>query len=166
MSAQYQGQDPRVLAQRAERDLNSQAAKQGHDASLMSQFGHSSTTLNRVEPSDSTLESGVDESVTRRFPGSTATTGSAASGAGDNREIPMEEGGDIGYTGRPTRARDFETEGAPMGKAQTTPQQTAPRSTNPAAQELPDAHTLHKIKMEEERKAFMSGQNPSWSIGY
>ena len=42
----------------------------------------------------------MDESVTRRFPGSTATTGSAASGAGDNREIPMEEGGDIGYTGR------------------------------------------------------------------
>lgn len=45
-------------------------------------------------------ESGVDTSVTSKFPGSTVTYGSAASGAGDNREIPVEEGGDIGKDGR------------------------------------------------------------------
>ena len=41
------------------------------------------------------LESGIDTSATNKFPGSTATYGSAASGAGDNREIPESEGGDI-----------------------------------------------------------------------
>ena len=41
------------------------------------------------------MESGIDESAVRKFPGSEVTVGSAASGAGDNREIPVEEGGDI-----------------------------------------------------------------------
>ena len=41
------------------------------------------------------MESGVDESVVNKFPGSEVKVGSAASGAGDNREIPLEEGGDI-----------------------------------------------------------------------
>ena len=45
-------------------------------------------------------ESGVDESVTSKFPGSTVQVGSAASGAGDNREIPIEEGGDLSASGR------------------------------------------------------------------
>lgn len=45
-------------------------------------------------------ESGVDESVTSKFPGSTVVTGSAASGAGDNRDIPVEEGGEINKLGR------------------------------------------------------------------
>lgn len=40
-------------------------------------------------------ESGVNENVTAKFPGSSVTVGSAASGAGDNREIPVEEGGSI-----------------------------------------------------------------------
>ena len=40
-------------------------------------------------------ESGIDKNVENKFPGSTATYGSAASGAGDNREIPLSEGGDI-----------------------------------------------------------------------
>ena len=40
-------------------------------------------------------ESGIDQGVTSKFPGSTATYGSAASGAGDNREIPESEGGEI-----------------------------------------------------------------------
>lgn len=35
-------------------------------------------------------ESGVNDDVTSRFPGSTVTYGSAASGQGDNREIPDE----------------------------------------------------------------------------
>ena len=47
--------------------------------------------------------------MTRKFPGSTAEYGSKVSGAGDNREIPVEEGGDIHKgTGRPTKARDFD----------------------------------------------------------
>ena len=46
-------------------------------------------------------ESGVNENVTQKFPGSTFTYGSAASGQGDNREIPDEEGGGINpQTGR------------------------------------------------------------------
>lgn len=40
-------------------------------------------------------ESGVDTNVTTKFPGSTVKVGSSASGAGDNREIPVDEGGDI-----------------------------------------------------------------------
>ena len=40
-------------------------------------------------------ESGVDESVTTKFPGSEVVYGSAASGQGDNRDIPEEEGGGI-----------------------------------------------------------------------
>lgn len=40
-------------------------------------------------------DSGVDTSVESKFPGSEVKVGSSASGAGDNREIPVEEGGDI-----------------------------------------------------------------------
>ena len=46
-------------------------------------------------PSPSANESGVDTNVTAKFPGSTVKVGSAASGAGDNREIPVDEGGDL-----------------------------------------------------------------------
>ena len=42
----------------------------------------------------------MDENIGSKFPGSTVVTGSAASGAGDNREIPVEEGGDINKLGR------------------------------------------------------------------
>lgn len=35
----------------------------------------------------------MDAGVTAKFPGSAVVVGSAASGAGDNREIPVEEGG-------------------------------------------------------------------------
>jgi len=41
------------------------------------------------------LESGVDEGVRSKFPGADVTYGSAASGAGNNREIPLSEGGDV-----------------------------------------------------------------------
>ncbi len=59
------------------------------------------------------LESGIDQSVTDKFPGSTAEYGSKVSGAGDNREIPFEEGGDIQKgTGKMTKAGDFD-QGAP-----------------------------------------------------
>ncbi|MCJ1227366.1 hypothetical protein MMC12_004021 [Toensbergia leucococca] len=105
MSAEYEGQDPLVIAQQAERDLNSHQAKHG------------------VKESLSTSESGVDESVTTKFPGSTIKVGSAASGAGDNREIPVDEGGDLiskpgEKVGHPTKARDFEGEGGPETKQQ------------------------------------------------
>lgn len=42
----------------------------------------------------------MDAGVTSKFPGSAVVVGSAASGAGDNREIPIEEGGDIDKAGR------------------------------------------------------------------
>ncbi|KAI4171847.1 MAG: hypothetical protein LQ343_003924 [Gyalolechia ehrenbergii] len=105
MSNPYEGQDPLVVAQQAERDLNSYAAKTGVNKSL------------------SESESGVDEGVTTKFPGSTVKTGSQASGAGDNREIPVDEGGDLiskpgekGGIGHPTKARDFEGPGGPETK--------------------------------------------------
>ncbi|MCJ1471481.1 hypothetical protein MMC13_000120 [Lambiella insularis] len=101
MSAEYAGQDPLEIAKQAERDLNSHEAKHGHGASA------------------SVNDSGVDENVTSKFPGSTVTVGSAASGAGDNREIPVEEGGDINKLGQPTKARDFEGEGGPETKQDT-----------------------------------------------
>ena len=41
------------------------------------------------------VESGINEDVVNKFPGSEVTVGSAASGAGDNRVIPVGEGGDI-----------------------------------------------------------------------
>ena len=66
-----------------------------------------------LTPSVPALESGIDQSVTKKFPGSTAEYGSKVSGAGDNREIPFEEGGDVQKgTGKMTKAGDFD-QGAP-----------------------------------------------------
>jgi len=96
----YDSKDPLAAAKQAERELNSHQAKQGSSKS------------------DSTNESGVDSSVESHFPGASVTYGSAASGAGDNREIPVEEGGDIGKNGQPTKARDFEGVGGPEDKAE------------------------------------------------
>ncbi|KAI4090154.1 MAG: hypothetical protein LQ348_003429 [Seirophora lacunosa] len=108
MSNPYEGQDPLVIAQQAERDLNSHQAKHGD-----------------YNKSSSAVESGVDEGVTSKFPQSTVKTGSQASGAGDNREIPVDEGGDLiskpgekGGSGHPTKARDFEGPGGPETKQQ------------------------------------------------
>ena len=42
----------------------------------------------------------MDDSVTSKFPGSVVKVGSAASGAGDNREIPLDEGGELHSSGR------------------------------------------------------------------
>ncbi|KIV82253.1 hypothetical protein PV11_04376 [Exophiala sideris] len=95
MSAEYKGQDLMDIAKQAERDLNDPTAKQG--------------TQSGKGGSDSTLESGIDQSVTNKFPGSTAEYGSHVSGAGNNRDIPPEEGGDIQKgTGRLTKAGDFD----------------------------------------------------------
>ncbi|KAF2634033.1 hypothetical protein P280DRAFT_474932 [Massarina eburnea CBS 473.64] len=110
MSADYQNTTPIALAQQAERDLNSQAAKQGHDVADTARSAHGA--------SDSTKESGVDESATQKFPGASVTYGSAATGAGDNREIPLSEGGDVNpKTGQLYKARDFEGVGGPEDKA-------------------------------------------------
>ena len=47
--------------------------------------------------------------MTQKFPGSTAEYGSHVSGVGDNRDIPVEEGGGIQKgTGRLTKAGDFD----------------------------------------------------------
>ena len=58
-------------------------------------------------------EGGVNENLTDKFPGSTVTVGSAASGQGGNREIPVEEGGSVDDRGRVSKANDFEGEGGP-----------------------------------------------------
>lgn len=52
------------------------------------------TTLGKANGSPA-VESGVNEAVNNKFPGSDVKYGSAASGAGGNREIPLDEGGDI-----------------------------------------------------------------------
>ncbi|MCJ1307714.1 hypothetical protein MMC25_001362 [Agyrium rufum] len=99
MSKEYEGQDPLVLAHQAERELNSNAAKSGN-----------------VSDSISGDDSGINEAAAQKYPGGSVITGSAASGAGDNREIPVEEGGSINKLGRATKARDFEGEGGPEEK--------------------------------------------------
>ncbi|KJX96728.1 unnamed protein product [Zymoseptoria tritici ST99CH_1A5] len=91
-------QDPLEIAKQAERDLNTQEAK-----------GNKKT-----QQSDTATESGIDASATTKFPGSTVTIGSAASGAGDNRDMP--EGGINPKTGQTAKARDFEGVGGPEDK--------------------------------------------------
>ncbi|KAK5999624.1 hypothetical protein QM012_005281 [Aureobasidium pullulans] len=109
MSSEYQGQDPLKLAQQAERDLNSHTAKHGHNADISSNHGHGA--------SDSTLESGVDESVRNKFPGADVTVG--GTGASDNVSIPLSEGGDINpSTGKLYKAGEFNGVGGPEDKAQ------------------------------------------------
>ena len=76
-------------------------------------------------------ESGIDQSVTNKFPGSTAEYGSHVSGAGDNRDIPVEEGGDIQKgTGRLTKAGDFD-----QGEAGEGPEHVAARRAQDAGGE-------------------------------
>ncbi|EUC44035.1 hypothetical protein COCMIDRAFT_99285 [Bipolaris oryzae ATCC 44560] len=90
MSEAYKNTSLNEIAHKAEQDVNSHAAKHGHV------YG------------DSTIESGIDSAtVETKFPGATATYGSAASGAGNNRDIPPEEGGDVRRGGEVTKARDF-----------------------------------------------------------
>lgn len=54
--------------------------------------------------------------MTNKFPGSTAEYGSQTSGAGNNRDIPPEEGGGFQKdTGRMTKAGDFDQGAAGEG---------------------------------------------------
>ncbi|KAH0360559.1 hypothetical protein KCU65_g9324, partial [Aureobasidium melanogenum] len=95
----YQEQDPLKLAQQAERDLNSHGAKHGQSNS------------------DSALESGVDESVTNKFPGAEVNVGST--GASSNQRLPLSEGNDIDpSTGKPYKAAAFDGPGGPEKKAE------------------------------------------------
>ncbi|KAF2729282.1 hypothetical protein EJ04DRAFT_568786 [Polyplosphaeria fusca] len=101
MSREYEDQDPLTLAKQAEKGMHSATNLKGHGKGA----------------SDSTLESGVDESVRNNFPGADVTCGSAASGAGDNGEIPLNEGGDVDpRTGKLYKAKDFEGVGGPEDK--------------------------------------------------
>ncbi|KAL9054153.1 MAG: hypothetical protein Q9162_004336 [Coniocarpon cinnabarinum] len=103
----YENTDPNTIAKQAEQDLNSYEAKQGHHGP-----GHAG-----VGASDTTADSGIDARAAARFPGGTVQYGSAASGAGNNRDIPPEEGGGINpETGRTTKAGDFEGIGGPEDK--------------------------------------------------
>jgi hypothetical protein len=104
MSADHKNTDLNQLAKDAERDLNSTAAKQGH-------AGSDSSTFHPLFPSfpptnlPQAIDSGIDESVTSKFPGSTVEYGTGGSA---NRTIPESEGGDINKaTGQPLKAGDF-----------------------------------------------------------
>ncbi|KAJ4984963.1 hypothetical protein SVAN01_09569 [Stagonosporopsis vannaccii] len=111
MSAEYKGQNPLDIAKQAEADLNSRANVHGTDPNT--------ANPNRgPQASDSAKESGIDESAVNKFPGATVTVGSGASGAGNNRDIPLSEGGDINpATGQLYKAGDFEKGvGAPEQK--------------------------------------------------
>ena len=94
MSKEYEGQDPMVLAKQAENDLNSHQAKHGY-SSGESGTDHSSYICLPSWLTCLANESGVDTNVENKFPGAQVKYGSAASGAGDNREIPVDEGGDL-----------------------------------------------------------------------
>ena len=92
MSKDYEGQDPIAIAKQAERDLNSHQAKHGVSTADSSKNPPTFTLPNyQANTSLPATESGVDTSVTNKFPGSTVKVGPAASG----REIPVDEGGDL-----------------------------------------------------------------------
>ncbi|RMZ67566.1 Kynurenine formamidase [Pyrenophora seminiperda CCB06] len=105
MAAEYKNTNVNELAKQAEQDLNSHSAKHGH------------------EVGDSTLESGIDTgNVEPHFAGASVKYGSSASGSGNNREIPPDEGGSLKpQNGQPTKAADFAHGGvgAPEARDQT-----------------------------------------------
>ena len=138
MSAEYKNTDVNEIAKKAEQDLNSQSAVHGHNAGLSSTSSlslshpiipnllppsptHPSIHKPQLTPPPAT-ESGVDTAnVEGKFPGAQVKYGSAASGAGNNREIPLDEGGSIKANGQPTKAGDFAHGGvgAPEERDQT-----------------------------------------------
>ncbi|KAL2013014.1 hypothetical protein VTN00DRAFT_539 [Thermoascus crustaceus] len=87
---------------RAERDLNSYYLKQGTG-----------------RKSDSTVESGVDERVQKKFPdaGDVRTGPAAVPSSSDRKHIPPEEGGEYDARGHVTQARHFEGPDGPEEKA-------------------------------------------------
>jgi hypothetical protein len=104
MSAEYKNVDLNKLAQDAERDLNSNAAKKGHSGSSIPPPFPLDYPL-KLTPTFSVIDSGVDESVTTKFPGSTVEYGT---GASNNRTIPESEGGSINpVNGQLYKAGDY-----------------------------------------------------------
>jgi hypothetical protein len=112
MSAEYKNTDLNKLAKDAERDLNSNAAKHGsndpcqfpHFPSLFSLHGHPALPTSHW-PYPIASDSGVNESVTAKFPGSTVEYGT---GASNNRTIPESEGGSVNpATGQMYKAGEF-----------------------------------------------------------
>lgn len=110
------GQKPNPLdvAYEAEKNLNSRENIKGTDPNTVN-------PKHGVAVSDSALESGIDESAIKNFPGATVTIESAASGGGNNRDIPESEGGGINpKTGKMFKAGDFEKGvGAPEARDAT-----------------------------------------------
>ncbi|OTB06817.1 hypothetical protein M426DRAFT_99101 [Hypoxylon sp. CI-4A] len=89
----------RDIADQAERDLNSHAAKTG---------------ANKTSSND---EAGVDTRVENRFPGAEVKYDQDLStNASYNKRIPPEEGGDLDARGRQTRGEHFEGVGGPEDK--------------------------------------------------
>ncbi|ODM23864.1 hypothetical protein SI65_01454 [Aspergillus cristatus] len=90
------------MAARTKQDLNSYQVKQGLGPK-----------------SDSTLESGVDEFVDKKFPQETGVrTGRVAGPTGsDKKPIPEDEGGSRDDRGRLAPAGEFQGEGGPEDKA-------------------------------------------------
>ncbi|KAL5332541.1 hypothetical protein BJX70DRAFT_383849 [Aspergillus crustosus] len=88
------------IAAQAEKDLNSYEAKQG---------------LGRQ--SDSTLESGVNENIERKFEGAEVRYGREGLPTGSDRKpIPEDEGGVRDDRGRLAQAQQFEGRGGPEDK--------------------------------------------------
>jgi hypothetical protein len=117
--SEYEGKDPLDIARQAEKDLASR--ENNPSRANQPQFDTCIYLLSffkRLTNKGLAQDSGVDENIADKFPGASVTVGSAASGAGDNREIPVEEGGDIDARGRVTKAKDFEGEGGPETKAE------------------------------------------------
>lgn len=120
MSAEYKGQNPLDIAKQAEQDLNSHANVHGTDPNTANPnrgpgASDSGTYSPSVRPYKQhtnpalATESGINESAVNKFPGATVTVGSGASGAGNNRDIPLSEGGDTNpATGQLYKAGDFE----------------------------------------------------------
>lgn len=122
------------IAAQAEQDLNSDSLKSGvtgHGGKTNKGGSTSSMSIFLPHPQPLFLppslvlqpltgppladESGIDQSVENKFSqyGATADYGSHVSGAGNNRDIPISEGGDVQKgTGRLTKAGDFD-QGAP-----------------------------------------------------
>jgi len=89
------------IAAQAEQDLNSYSAKTGSSRSQ----------------GVTTVESGVNSEVEKKFPGATvAYPPDISTNAGYNRRIPPEEGGELDDRGRHTRGSQFEGVGGPEDK--------------------------------------------------
>ncbi|KUL88536.1 hypothetical protein ZTR_05430 [Talaromyces verruculosus] len=99
------------IAYQAQRDLNSHQAKQGAGQKSLS------STYPSIHFFFFSDESGLNENVTRDFPGAEVRYGEMANhGGSGSRKIPPEQGGDYDARGRVTQAKDFEGTDGPEHK--------------------------------------------------